>query len=37
MGETLHPRFKLELYYDYKSKRILKEDMARGLAYKIPS
>ncbi|QGA55131.1 hypothetical protein GFS03_11390 [Sulfolobus sp. E5-1-F] len=37
MGETLHPRFKLELYYDYKSKRILREEIARGLAYKIPS
>ncbi|WP_338599456.1 hypothetical protein V6M85_09975 [Sulfolobus tengchongensis] len=36
MGDTLNPRFKLEVYYDYKSKRILKEEMARGLAYKIP-
>nr|WP_014511478.1 hypothetical protein [Saccharolobus solfataricus] len=36
MGDTLHPRFKLELYYDYKFKRILKEEIAEGLAYKIP-
>lgn len=35
-GDTLHPRFKLEIYYDYKSKGIIKEEIARGLAYKIP-
>ncbi len=35
-GETLNPKFKLEIYYDYKSKRLLsKEDIIKGLISKI--
>ncbi|MEM0303730.1 MAG: hypothetical protein QW232_09575 [Saccharolobus sp.] len=35
-GETLNPRFKLEIYYDYRSKKIIKDEMAKALSDKIP-